>query len=55
MWGEKYDWKQPNRLLVVQTGESFNQAKVCRAQGSTSGPLRKSDQCVEEQHRDEPL
>ena len=21
--GEKYDWRQPNRLLVVQTGESF--------------------------------
>ena len=29
--GEKYDWKQPNRLLVVQTGESANQAKVFRA------------------------
>ena len=25
--GEKYDWKQPNRLLVVQTGESVEQAK----------------------------
>ena len=29
--GEKYDWKQPNRLLVVQTGESVNQGKVFRA------------------------
>ena len=26
--GEKYDWKQPNGLFVVQTGESVNQAKV---------------------------
>ena len=26
--GEKYDWKQPNRLLVVQTGESVNQARA---------------------------
>ena len=23
----KYDWKQPNRLLVVQTGDSDEQAK----------------------------
>ena len=23
IFGEKYDWRQPNRLLVVQTGESF--------------------------------
>ena len=29
--GEKYDWKQPNRLLVVQTGDSFEQANVFRA------------------------
>ena len=27
LW-KKYDWRQPNRLLVVQTGESFQQAKV---------------------------
>ena len=26
--GEKYDWRQPNRLSVVQTGESFEQTKV---------------------------
>ena len=26
--GEKYDWKQQDRLLVVQTGESVFQAKV---------------------------
>ena len=30
LW-RKYDWKQPNRLLVVQTGESVDQAKVFRA------------------------
>ena len=30
LW-RKYDWKQPNRLLVVQTGESVNQAKVFKA------------------------
>ena len=30
LW-RKYYWKQPNRLLVVQTGESVNQAKVFRA------------------------
>ena len=29
--GEKYDWKQPNRLLVVQTGEKVEQAKVFKA------------------------
>ena len=29
--GEKYDWKQPNRLSVVQTGESYEQAKVFKA------------------------
>ena len=26
LW-RKYDWKQPNRLLVVQTGESVDQAR----------------------------
>ena len=36
--GEKYDWKQPNRLLVVQTGESVNQAKVFRAHAVLQGP-----------------
>ena len=34
---EKYDWKQPNRLLVVQTGESVNQAKVFRAHAVPQG------------------
>ena len=29
--GEKYDRRQPNRLLVVQAGESFEQAKVFKA------------------------
>ena len=28
---KKYDWKQPNRLLVVHTSESVNQAKVFRS------------------------
>ena len=27
---KKIDWEQPNRLLVVQTGDSVNQAKVFR-------------------------
>ena len=35
--GEKYDWKQPNRLLVVQTSESVNQAKVFRAHAVSQG------------------
>ena len=29
--GAKYDWKQPNRLLVVQRGDSIEQAKVFKA------------------------
>ena len=28
---DKYDWRQPNRLLVVQTGDSIEQDKVCKA------------------------
>ena len=35
--GEKYDWKQPNRLVVVQTGESINQAKVFKAHAVPQG------------------
>ena len=35
--GEKYDWKQPNRPLVVQTGESVNQAKVFTAYAVPQG------------------
>ena len=35
--GEKYDWRQPNRLLVVQTGESVNQAKVFKAHAVPQG------------------
>ena len=34
---EKYDWKQPNRLLVVQMGESTEQAKVFKAQAVLQG------------------
>ena len=35
--GEKYDWKQPNGLLVVQTGESVERAKVFRAHAVPQG------------------
>ena len=35
---EKYDWRAPNRLLVVQTGESVNQAKLQSA-CSAAGPV----------------
>ena len=35
--GEEYDWKQPNMLLVVQTGESVEQAKVFKAHSVTQG------------------
>ena len=35
--GEKYHWKQPNTLLVVQTGESFEQAKVFGAHAVLQG------------------
>ena len=35
--GEKYDWKQPNRLLVVQTGDSIEQAKVFKAHAVPQG------------------
>ena len=34
---EKNDWKQPNRLLVVQTGESVHLAKVSRAHAAPQG------------------
>ena len=36
MW-RKYDWRQPNRLLVVQTGESVEQAKVFKAHAASQG------------------
>ena len=29
--GERCDWREPNRLLVVQPGEGFEQAKVFKA------------------------
>ena len=35
--GEKYGWRQPNTLLVVQTGESFEQAKVFKAHAVPQG------------------
>ena len=31
IFGEQHDWRQPNRLLVVQGGENINQAKVLKA------------------------
>ena len=37
LW-RKYDWRAPNRLLVVQTGESANQAKVFEAHAQPLGP-----------------
>ena len=35
--GEKYDWRQPNRLLVVQTDDSIEQAKVFKAHAIPQG------------------
>ena len=35
--GVKYDWRQPNRLFVVQTGESVEQAKVFKAHAIPQG------------------
>ena len=35
--GEKCDWKQPNRLLVVQSGDSIDQAKVFKAHAVPQG------------------
>ena len=35
--GEKYDWKQLNRLVVVQTRESFEQAQVFKAHAVPQG------------------
>ena len=35
--GEKYDWRQPNRLLVVHTGDSFELAKVYKAHAVPQG------------------
>ena len=37
--GEKNDWKQPNRLLV-QPGESVNQAKVFKAHAHADGLIQ---------------
>ena len=45
LW-RKYDWKQPNRLLVVQTGESVNQAKVFKAHTVPQGLCGKSINAV---------
>ena len=36
LW-RKYDWKEPNRLLAVQTGESVDQAKVFKAYAVPQG------------------
>ena len=33
----KYDWRAPNRLLVVQTGESASQTKVFKAHAVPQG------------------
>ena len=50
--GEKYDSKQPNTLLVVQTGDGIEQAKVFKAHAVPQGPVCKVDQCVENQQED---
>ena len=34
---KKYDWKQPNRLLVVQSGDSVEQARVFKAHAVSQG------------------
>ena len=36
LW-RKYDWKQPHRLVVVQTGGSIDQAKVYKARAVPQG------------------
>ena len=36
LW-RKYDWRAPNRLLVVQTGVSASQAKVFKAHAVSQG------------------
>ena len=35
--GEKYEWRAPNRLLVIQTGASASQAKVFKAHAVPQG------------------
>ena len=37
IWGEKYDWRAPTRLLVVQTVASASQAKVFKAHAVPQG------------------
>ena len=38
--GEKYDWRQPNRLLVVQIGESLSRPRYSkRVRGITVGDV----------------
>ena len=39
LW-RKYDWRKPNTLLVVQNGESFEQAKVFKAHAVPQGMYR---------------
>ena len=54
--GGKYDWKQPNRLLVAQASESINQAKVFKAHAvpqGLSGNLIKALKMLANQQEDE--
>ena len=37
MCGENYDWKQPTKLLVVQTRDSFEQTKLFKAHAVPHG------------------
>ena len=55
---EKYDWKQPSRLLVVQTGDSIEQAKVFKAhavpQGLFANLINALKLLAKMEYRDEP-
>ena len=37
IFAQRYDWRQTNRLLVMQTGENFEQAKVLKAHAVLQG------------------
>ena len=53
--GEKYEWKAPNRLLVVQTRVSASQAKVFKAHAVPQGPrenLINALKLLANQHKD---
>ena len=49
LWSKINDWRPPNRLLVVQTGDSASQAKVFKAHAVPQGVCvcEKLDQCTQ--------